>query len=77
MARVKTTVYVDERLLRIAKVYGARKGIRDSDVFEQAIEKLVGLDVLDDVWARSDLSEDEAMALAVEAVHDSRKERQD
>lgn len=35
LARKKTTVYVDEDLLRAAKVYAARKDLRDSDVFEE------------------------------------------
>jgi hypothetical protein len=35
-ARKKTTVYVDEDVLRAAKVYAARKDLRDSDVIETA-----------------------------------------
>lgn len=74
VARKKTTLYIDEELLRMARVLGARTGRSDSDVFEAAMKRYVGLEALEAAWARNaDMSEDEAMALAVEAVHESRR----
>jgi hypothetical protein len=35
----------------------------------------IGLDLLRRIWERADLSEDEAMALAVEAPHTTRPQR--
>lgn len=75
MAKTKTTVYVDDDLLRTVRVMAARSGRRDSEVFEEALRRYVGLDVLERVWARSDLGEDEAMRIAVEEVHAMRRER--
>lgn len=73
MAKRKTTIYVDEDLLRRARVFAARTGKRDSEVVEEALRSLLGIDVLAQVWARSDLNEEEAMALASEALREVRQ----
>lgn len=39
----------------------------DSQVIEEALRRDLGLDLLERLWAKNDLREDEAMALAVEA----------
>jgi Ribbon-helix-helix protein, copG family len=68
MARRKTTVYVDEELLRGIKVMAARTDRSDSEV-ETAIRRYLGLEVLTRIWAeRGDLAEDEALALAYEEI---------
>jgi hypothetical protein len=75
MAKRKTTLYVDEEVLRAARVMAARKGQRDSEIFEEALRAYTGfrlLDVLDEVGRRTDLSEEAAMELANEAVHETR-----
>lgn len=71
----KTTIYVDEDLLRAARVYAARHDKRDSEVIEEALKKLLGLDVLERVQRRANLTEQEAMRLAVEEVRAMRAER--
>lgn len=50
MARRKTTIYVDEDLLRAAKVHAARNDLRDSDVIEAALRKFLGLELLESIW---------------------------
>ena len=76
MARKKTTVYVDEDILRAAKVYAARKDLRDSDVFESALRRFLGYDLFESVWERNkDLTEEEAMELAVAEVKAHRREQ--
>jgi len=76
MARKKTTVYVDEDLLRAAKVYAARKDLRDSDVFETALRRFLGLDLFETVWARNaELDPDEATRIAYEEVDAARAQR--
>lgn len=75
MARAKTTVYLDPDVLRAMRVRAARTGKRDSDVMEEALREFLGLAVIDRVRARSNLGEDEAMALANEEVHAARRER--
>lgn len=42
MARKKTTVYIDEELLRAAKVEAARPGKLQHEVFEEALRKHLG-----------------------------------
>ncbi len=76
MARKKTTVYVDEDLLRAAKVYAARKDLRDSDVIETALRKFLGPDFFESVWDRNrDLDPDDATRLAYEELGRARAER--
>jgi hypothetical protein len=71
----KVTLYVDENVMRAARVRAARTDKRDSDVVEDALRAYLGFDVLANVWARSDLGEDEAMRLAVEETHAARAEK--
>jgi hypothetical protein len=73
--RKKVTLYLDEEVLRAARVQAARTDKRDSEVVEDALRAYLGFDVLERVWARSNLSEDEAMALAVAETHAARAER--
>ena len=75
MAKRKATFYVDEEVLRAARVRAARSDQRDSDVVEQALRAFLGFDVVERIWARSDLSEDEAMQLAVSEIHAMRDEK--
>ncbi|MGH3952014.1 MAG: hypothetical protein ACRDSE_23345 [Pseudonocardiaceae bacterium] len=76
MVRKKTTVYVEEDLLRAAKVYAARKDLRDSDVIEMALRKYLGLDLLQSVWDRNrDLDPDEAERLASLELDAARADR--
>jgi hypothetical protein len=71
----KVTLYVDEDVIRAARVLAARTDKRDSEVVEDALRAYLGFDVLATVWARSDLGEDEAMRLAVEETHATRAEK--
>lgn len=74
MARAKTTIYIDPELLRAAKVAAARLGKKDYEVFEDALRAYLGIDVLERLWQRADLSEEEALALAYEELRASRRE---
>jgi len=71
----KATFYIAEDVLRAAKVRAARTDQRDSQVVEQALRGYLGFDVLDRVWARSQLSEKEAMDLAVSEVRAVRRRK--
>jgi len=72
MAKVRTTLTIDETVLRAVKIRAARTGQGDSEVIEGALRRELGLDVLDRLWARGGLPEPEAAALAVEAQHATR-----
>jgi hypothetical protein len=69
MAKVRTTLTIDEDVLRAVKVRGARTGKGDSEVIEDALRRELGLDLLERLWQRNDIGEDEALTLAVEAQH--------
>ena len=71
----KVTLYVDEEVMRAARVRAARSDKRDSEVVEDALRAYLGFDVLADVWAHSSLGEDEAMRLAVAETHAARAEK--
>ena len=72
MPNVRTTVSLDERVLRAVRAKAARTGRRKSEVIEDALRRDLGLDVLDRIWATANLREDEAMRLALQAQHESR-----
>ena len=72
MPKTRTTLTIDERVLTAVKVRAARTGKGDSEVIEEALRRDLGLDLLERLWAKNDLPEDEAMALAIEAQHATR-----
>lgn len=72
MARVRTTLTIDDAVLRAVKIRAARTGQGDSEVIEGALRRDLGLDLLERLWARDQLPETEAAALAVEAQHATR-----
>jgi hypothetical protein len=72
MPKLRTTVTIDERVMRAVRVKAARTGRRDSEVIEEALRRDLGFDLLERIWTRAELSEDEAMKLAVEAQHEAR-----
>lgn len=69
MAKTKTTVYLDEDVLRGARVMAARSGKRDYEVVEEALRAYLGMDVLERAFGAADMAEDDALRLAVEEVH--------
>ncbi len=66
---------VDEEVLRAVKVRGARTGKGDSEVIEEALRRELGFDLLERLWQRDDLGEEQALTLAVEAQHKTRPRR--
>ena len=73
MPKVRTTLTIDEDVLRAVKVRGARTGKGDSEVIEEAVRRELGFDLLDRLWQRDDLGEEKALALAVKAQHKTRR----
>ena len=72
MAKVRTTLTIDERVLRAVRLRAARTGRGDSAVIEDALRREFGLDLLQGLWKHSQLPEQESIALAVEAQHATR-----
>jgi hypothetical protein len=75
MAKVRTTLTIEEEVLRAVKVRSARTGKGDSEVIEGALRRELGFDLLDRLWQRNDVDEEQAVALAVEAQHKTRRRR--
>ncbi|MGK2936741.1 MAG: ribbon-helix-helix protein, CopG family [Solirubrobacteraceae bacterium] len=73
MAKVRTTLSVDPEVLRAVKLRAAHTGKGESEVIEEALRRELGLDLLDQLWAKADMREDDAMKLAVEAQHATRR----
>lgn len=72
MAKVRTTLTIEEEVLRAVKARGARTGKGDSEVIEEALRRELGLDLLERLWRHDGLGEEEAVAVAVEAQHETR-----
>jgi len=75
MAKVRTTLTIDEDVLRWIKVRAARTGKGDSQVIEESLRRDLGLDLIEQLWERNQLSEERALDLAVEAQHATRRRR--
>lgn len=75
MSKTRTTLTIESEILRAVKVKAARLGMGDSEVIEEALRRDLGLDLWDRLWDRNNLTDGEAMALAVEAQHRSRAQR--
>lgn len=75
MAKVRTTLTIEESVLKAVKIRAARLGRGDSEVIEDSLRRDLGLDLLERLRAQSELSEDDATTRAVEAQHKTRRER--
>jgi Ribbon-helix-helix protein, copG family len=73
MSKTRTTLTIDEDVFRAVKIRAARTGRGESQVIEEAIRRDLGLDLLDQLWARNDMAEDDAMELALRAQKAARK----
>jgi hypothetical protein len=71
MARLKTTLSIDEALMRRVRVRAARTGRRDSDVLEEALG--AGLGVIERIRSKAGLGEEEAVSLAHEVLGETRR----
>lgn len=71
MAKTKTTLSIDEGLLRQVRVRAARSGKSQSDVLESALRE--GLGIIDRLRSKARLTEKEAIELASEVVHEVRR----
>ena len=73
MARKKTTVYIDEALLKATKVLAARTGKKEYEIFEDALRGYLGLGALESIWGRSKMTEKDALVLAYRELHAARE----
>ena len=73
MPKVRTTLTIEEEVLRAVRVRAARTGLGDSQVIEAALRRDLGLDLLERLWTGEQMDEDAAMTLALEAQRVARK----
>jgi len=74
VTRTRTTLTIDEEVLKAVKVRAARTGKGESEVIEEAVRRDLGLDLMERLWARNAMSEEDAMELAIEAQTAARRE---
>ena len=74
MTKIRTTLTIDEEVWKAVRIRAARTGRRDSEVIEAALRRDMGFDLLERIWSRNDMPEDEAMALALEAQKSARRD---
>lgn len=72
MAKAKTTLSIDEDLMRQVRVRAARTGRRQSEILEAALRE--GLGILDRIRAKSNLSEEAAVDVANDVIHQIRND---
>jgi hypothetical protein len=75
MPKVRTTLTIDDGVLRAVKVRGARTGKGDSEVIEEALRRELGFDLLERLWEQDDPGDEQAVELGVEAQHATRRRR--
>lgn len=75
MATVRTTLTIDDAVLRAVKVRAARTGKSESEVIEDALRRELGLVLLEGLWQSEDIGENDAVALATDAQHKTRPRR--
>lgn len=75
MPKARTTLTIDEDVLRAVKLRAVSSGRGDGEVIEEALRSQLGLDFLDAMWAKAPLEANEALDLAVEAQHGTRPRR--
>lgn len=73
MARQKTTLTIDENLMRQVRVRAARTNRSQSESLEEALRE--GLGVIERIRAKAHLAEEEALDLASSVVHEVRRSR--
>jgi hypothetical protein len=73
MSKVRTTVSLDEEVLRWVRVRAARLGKGDSEVIEQSLRRDLGLDLLEGLWNQNRVPEEAAVSLALEAQRAARR----
>ena len=73
MTKIRTTLTIDAEVWKAVRVRAARTGKRDGDVVEAALRRDLGFELLERIWARNDVPEDEAMELALEAQKSMRR----
>jgi len=71
--KLKTTIYLEDALLRALKIAAARAGIREYQIVERALRAYLGMDLLGKVGTQPRLGEKKGLALAYRELRRSRR----
>ena len=72
MTKVRTSVTLDEDLLRAVLIRAARTDKDADTVIEEALRRDLALELIERLWRPNDISDSEAHALAAEVHHATR-----
>jgi hypothetical protein len=89
MPKTRTTLTIDEDILRSARIAAANRGMKEGEIIEEALTRQLGLGVFERRWARTDaegaytedgvdistMTDDQLMDWVVGIQHDARAER--
>jgi hypothetical protein len=75
MAKERLTIYLTPEVARALRVSAARRGLKDSDVVEEALREWFLFGAFERLDHTSELSGDEALELVVRVQHESREKR--
>jgi predicted transcriptional regulator len=78
VSKIRTTVTLDDDVLRAVKIKAARTGKRNSQVIEQSLRRDLGVSDLAELWAKvTPAVEEEGVELANDELRAMRKEKRD
>ncbi|MGH3429373.1 MAG: hypothetical protein ACRDQZ_17705 [Mycobacteriales bacterium] len=76
MSKMRTTVTLDEDVIRAVKIEAARSGRRDSEVIGDSLRRDLGLEALDRLWAQvTPAPGRKGLDLATAELHAMRREK--
>jgi len=82
MPKTRTTLTIDDDILRSARAAAANEGIKEGVLIERALKEYLGLGAFDLIWMRqrdddefADMTDDEIMDLVVAEQHAAREAR--
>ena len=80
MPKTRTTLTIDEDILRSARAAAANEGIKEGTLIERALMEYLGLGAFDRIWMRTGddsefagMTDDEIMDMVVAEQHAARK----
>ena len=75
MAEQTVSVVLHDEVADVVRREAARTGRTETEVVEAAVRRLAAPSVLEKLWARATLGEEEAMAIATEEIAAHRADR--
>lgn len=75
MAKERITVYLEPDVARVLRVAAARRGIKDSELVQEALRERLGIAALERAQATATMEWNEALELAVREQHAARRNR--